>query len=79
MKTIYGAFIFVWLFIASSAFADKPDGSVYLDGGDNVYGLILAHGKGKYPAYLELRMMCQQLWLEAITRAGHDQLCLYCH
>lgn len=52
MKTISVAFIFVALFMSSIAFADEPAGSVYLDGGDNTYGLILAHGKGKHPTWL---------------------------
>ncbi len=46
------AFFIVCLFAPYSVFADKPDGSVYLDGGDNKNALVLAHGKGKYPTWL---------------------------
>ena len=46
MKAIYLACSLFGLFISASAFAEKPDGSVYLDGGDSTFGLILAHGKG---------------------------------
>lgn len=34
------------------AVAGKPDGAVYLDGGDSKNGLILAHGKGRHPTWL---------------------------
>lgn len=52
MKAIYLACSLFSLFISASAFAEKPDGSVYLDGGDSTFGLILAHGKGKSPTWL---------------------------
>lgn len=52
MKKIYVAFVFVGLFLSFTAYADKPEGSFYLDGGDSKYGLILAHGKGKNPKWL---------------------------
>lgn len=35
-----------------SVFADEPNGSAYIDGGKSTVGLILAHGKGKHPAWL---------------------------
>lgn len=41
----------VILFMAGAAFADKPDGSVYLDGGNSKTALILAHGRGKHPTW----------------------------
>ncbi len=31
------------------AFADKPDGSEYIDGGTSKTAILLAHGKGKQP------------------------------
>lgn len=34
------------------ASAGSPDDSVYIDGGDNKNGVILAHGKGKHPTWL---------------------------
>lgn len=46
------ALAFVCLALSSSAFADKPEGSVYLDGGDSKNGIVLAHGKGKHPTWL---------------------------
>jgi hypothetical protein len=33
------------------ALAEQPVQSVYLDGTDSKYGLILCHGRGKYPTY----------------------------
>ena len=52
MNKINIAIICIFLFLPFKAFADKPEGSVYLDGGSNKYGLVLAHGKGKYPTWL---------------------------
>jgi len=52
MKKLYLALIFIGLLLPFTAYADKPDGSVYLDGGGSKYGLILAHGKGKHPTWL---------------------------
>jgi pimeloyl-ACP methyl ester carboxylesterase len=52
MKKAKVAFICVWLVLPLSAGADKPDGSVYLDGGDSASGLVLAHGRGKHPTWL---------------------------
>lgn len=52
MKRTCIAFAFVWLSMPFSAFADIPDGSVYLDGGNSEHGLVLAHGKGKHPTWL---------------------------
>ncbi len=40
------------LSLSSSALADKPKGSVYIDGGENRSAVILAHGKGKHPTWL---------------------------
>jgi predicted alpha/beta-hydrolase family hydrolase len=65
MKKIFIAFIIFWLFISSSAFAHKPEGSVYLDGRDSTYGLILAHGKGKYPTWLVV---------EPVRKGIHEEL-----
>ena len=65
MKKIYVAFVFVGLFLSSTAYADKPDGSVYLDGGDSKYGLILAHGKGKNPTWLVV---------DPVRKGIHDEL-----
>lgn len=31
--------------------ADVPSGAAYLDGGGSKYGLILCHGRGKYPTW----------------------------
>ena len=38
--------------ISYSVVADKPEDSVYLDGGESKSALILAHGKGKHPTWL---------------------------
>lgn len=65
MKKIYLAFAFVGMFLSSVAYADKPNGSVYLDGGDSKYGLILAHGKGKNPTWLVV---------EPVRKGIHDEL-----
>lgn len=51
MKKTFVVLIFVGLFLSSVAYAVKPDGSVYLDGGFSKYGVILAHGRGKYPTW----------------------------
>jgi predicted esterase len=40
------------ILVSVPAYAGKPDGSVYLDGGNSKTGLILAHGKGKHPTWL---------------------------
>ncbi len=34
------------------AFADKPTGSEYIDGGNSKTAVLLAHGKGKHPTWL---------------------------
>ncbi len=52
MNKICVTLVFVGFFLTTIVYAGKPDGSVYLDGGDSKYGLILAHGKGKYPTWL---------------------------
>jgi len=38
--------------VSLSALADKPEGSVYIDGGVNRNAIILVHGKGKHPTWL---------------------------
>lgn len=40
------------LSVSPTVFADKPNGSVYIDGEKNKSALILAHGKGKHPTWL---------------------------
>jgi triacylglycerol esterase/lipase EstA (alpha/beta hydrolase family) len=65
MKQIIAVLALVWTFMASIAYADKPDGSVYLDGGDVKYGLILAHGQGKSPTWLVV---------DPVRKGIHDQL-----
>lgn len=52
MNKINIAIICVCMFLSFKVYADKPDGSVYLDGGDSKYALVLAHGKGKNPTWL---------------------------
>jgi len=52
MKKINTAIALVLLVLSFCANADKPDGSVYLNGGDSKNGLILVHGKGKHPTWL---------------------------
>ena len=37
--------------LTSAAYADKPAGSEYLDGGNSKNALILAHGRGKNPRW----------------------------
>lgn len=41
----------VFVCISTSAIADTPAGSAYLDGGGSKTALILAHGRGKYPTW----------------------------
>jgi len=65
MKKIYVTFIFIWLFVSSIAYADKPDGSVYLNGGNSKYGLLLAHGQGKSPTWLVV---------DPVRKGIHDEL-----
>jgi len=43
------SFLLAMPFYASAA---SPDDSVYIDGGGNKNGVILAHGKGKHPTWL---------------------------
>lgn len=52
MKTTTAVFVIIMLSASSSIFADKPNGSVYIDGGNNKSAVILAHGRGKYPTWL---------------------------
>ncbi len=40
------------LVVTSYALAGTPDGSVYIDGGDSKYGVVLAHGRGMHPTWL---------------------------
>jgi len=65
MKKVYLAFVFLGLLLSFTAYADKPDDSVYLDGGDSKYGLILAHGKGKNPTWLVV---------DPVRKGIHDKL-----
>ena len=39
------------IFISTISIADKPENSVYLDGGTTKKALILAHGRGKHPTW----------------------------
>ena len=39
------------MLVAGPVVADKPDGAVYLDGGNTKTALILAHGRGKHPTW----------------------------
>jgi len=39
------------IFISTTSIADKPEDSVYLDGGANKKAIILAHGRGKHPTW----------------------------
>lgn len=39
------------LLLGSSALADKPSGSAYLDGGASKVGVILCHGQGQHPTW----------------------------
>lgn len=52
MKVFRIALMSLSLAISFNAFAGSPDDSVYIDGGDNKNGVILAHGKGKHPTWL---------------------------
>ena len=52
MKNTNTVLAFVLMSLSFCTLADKPDGSVYLDGGENKSGVILAHGKGKHPTWL---------------------------
>ena len=52
MKLLIVLFISLSLAISSYASAASPESSVYIDGGDNKNGVILAHGKGKHPTWL---------------------------
>jgi len=51
-KRLQIVFIFIYMVISVSAFAAKPNGALFLDGGDSKNGLVLAHGKGKHPKWL---------------------------
>lgn len=51
MKNLLYMLLVGVVFITNNVFANKPSGSVYLDGGDNQSALILAHGRGKYPIW----------------------------
>ena len=48
---IFTVLVIVFVFIAAVALAEKPDGSVYIDGVKSQIGLILAHGRGKHPTW----------------------------
>ena len=48
---LYTFLIVAIIFVTDPVFADKPAGSVYLDGGNSKSALILAHGRGKYPTW----------------------------
>lgn len=50
-NSIYIFLLVTSLLITNTVFADKPSGSVYLNGGSNKSALILAHGRGKYPTW----------------------------
>jgi dienelactone hydrolase len=39
------------LFAFTPAFADKPSGSAYLDGGESKVAVILCHGRGQHPTW----------------------------
>lgn len=52
MSKTFLAFVFLCLVAPANVLAEKPAGSVYLDGGESSYGLILAHGQGKHPTWL---------------------------
>jgi len=52
MKILRISLISILLAIPFYTFAGTPDESVYIDGGDNKTGIILAHGKGKHPTWL---------------------------
>lgn len=65
MKQFIVVLALLGMFVAPIAQADKPDGSVYLDGGDVKYGLILAHGRGKSPTWLVV---------DPLRKGIHDQL-----
>lgn len=65
MKIVFVALIYVGLSLSSVVYADRPDNSVYLDGGSSIYGLILAHGRGKHPTWLVV---------DPVRRGIHDEL-----
>jgi len=48
---ITSLFLLIILPSTNPAIADSPLGSVYLDGGDNKFALILCHGRGKHPKW----------------------------
>jgi len=52
MKKLKRLLVFFMLVLPFSVTAESPDGSVYIDGGDNKNGILLAHGKGKHPKWL---------------------------
>ncbi|MBT3063661.1 MAG: alpha/beta hydrolase family protein [Candidatus Thiodiazotropha sp. (ex Lucina pensylvanica)] len=52
MQMIKTLVTFVLLLSSFNSSADKPEGSVYLNGGENRSGVILAHGRGKHPRWL---------------------------
>ena len=51
MNKIKAAIVILFAILSSSTFADIPDDSAYIDGGENKTGVILAHGRGKYPTW----------------------------
>lgn len=52
MKNLKIILMSILLSSPQHVFADKPDGSEYIDGDKSKTGIILAHGKGKHPTWL---------------------------
>ncbi|MET0070158.1 MAG: DUF3530 family protein [Candidatus Thiodiazotropha sp.] len=52
MQLIKPLVTFILLLSPFNSSADKPDGAVYLNGGESGSGVILAHGRGKHPRWL---------------------------
>jgi len=57
--------ILVCVLFVTPSWAEKPAGSVYLDGGNSEYALILSHGVGQSPTALVV---------EPLRHAVHDSL-----